>query len=176
MTITVAIICPVCHQPTSSNLEECSCCHASLHLIPHSKPISPVIGKLSLSWSSWPARDDHSRNNSLTILLDGYPEGVRVPSDRPILIGQHLDSSHGVNGGTLVDLKSYNAESKGVDRTHALVFEVDQRMVLYDMNSRNGTWVNGHWLAPGQFAPLTTQNRIRLGRLSLQVIVAGLVY
>ncbi len=176
MTITVAIICPVCHQPTSSSLEECSCCHASLDLISRSKPISPVRGKLSLPRSGWPERDDHSRNNSLTILLDGYPDGVRVPSSRPILIGRHLDSSHGVNGGALVDLKSYDAESKGVDRTHALVFEADQRMVLYDMNSRNGTWVNGLWVAPGQFTLLTTQNRIRLGRLSLQVIVAGLVY
>ncbi|MCF0146332.1 MAG: FHA domain-containing protein [Eubacterium sp.] len=51
--------------------------------------------------------------------------------------------------------------SPAVSRVHARLQRKDGGYTLRDMNSRNGTWVNGEMLLPGQTAALRKGDRIR---------------
>jgi len=60
---------------------------------------------------------------------------------------------------TDVDLTFY-IQAKFISRRHALIAWKDNQFYLYDRNSRNGTWLNGRRLPPGQFVPLHHGDRI----------------
>lgn len=68
-------------------------------------------------------------------------------------------------------------ETAMISRRHALVEWQDGKLKICDLNSRNGTSVDGQPLKsqhPGQaslFAPLAAGSQIKLGNLELEVIV-----
>ena len=68
-----------------------------------------------------------------------------------------------------VDLTSFAAFSKGVSRKHALITVKDQRLMIRDLNSTNGTRLNNVLCKPGEEYRLRHGNDITLGTLRLQV-------
>jgi hypothetical protein len=81
-------------------------------------------------------------------------------------------------GGALVsmplfDLSEFDAYAMGVSRTHAVIKAVDNEYVLVDLNSANGTWVNGDRLLPAKPHSLSSGSVIQLGRLKLVVIYSN---
>jgi CheY-like chemotaxis protein len=71
-----------------------------------------------------------------------------------------------------VDLGAYDAFAKGVSRKHALITIKDQRLMLRDLNSTNGTRLNNIVCKPGEEYRLRHGNEIMLGMLRLQVSFA----
>lgn len=68
-----------------------------------------------------------------------------------------------------VNLGPFGAREKGVSRKHA-VLRVDRRqLLLLDLGSSNGTWLNGAQLAPQEPIRLESGDEIRLGKLLLKV-------
>lgn len=110
-------------------------------------------------------------------------EQERVLSLRPIVLyisQQHLpisldrraDLVLGRNEGNVradVDLTLYEAQEKGVSRHHARLNGVGQPPTLMDLDSYNGTFVNGERLTPGRSYALKSGDEIRLGRLMLRL-------
>ncbi|MHB8629999.1 MAG: FHA domain-containing protein [Aggregatilineales bacterium] len=68
-----------------------------------------------------------------------------------------------------VDLSQYGAIDKGVSRQHAVLKRVNNRLVVEDMGSSNGTWLNDTPLQPYQPAPITSGARLRLGQLEVEI-------
>jgi hypothetical protein len=68
-----------------------------------------------------------------------------------------------------IDLSAFDAFSSGVSRRHATIRRRGSRVVLLDLNSANGTYVNGKRLGPRQEEPLANGDVIALGRLKIQV-------
>jgi hypothetical protein len=68
-----------------------------------------------------------------------------------------------------VDLGSYDALAQGVGRRHARLLVQNGQMVVEDLDSTNGTFVNGQRLQPRQPQPLHDGDQLQLGRLGLQV-------
>ena len=68
-----------------------------------------------------------------------------------------------------IDLSAYNAFSSGVSRRHATIRRRGSRVVLLDLDSANGTYVNGKRLGPRQEEPLANGDVIALGKLKIQV-------
>jgi predicted component of type VI protein secretion system len=58
-----------------------------------------------------------------------------------------------------------------VSRDHAQITGKPGRWLLHDLHSRNGTWVNERRIAAGGAHPLHHGDRIRCGRLVLQVVL-----
>jgi|SRR5688572_28076074 len=77
-----------------------------------------------------------------------------------------------VGGSTaeaMVDLTNYDAFVMGVSRRHALIRAAGEKYVLIDLNSSNGTWLNGQRLVPTRTYDLPSGGVIQLGRMGLIV-------
>jgi hypothetical protein len=68
-----------------------------------------------------------------------------------------------------IDLSAYNAFSSGVSRRHATIRRRGSRVVVLDLDSANGTYVNGKRLGPRQEEPLANGDVIALGKLKIQI-------
>jgi pSer/pThr/pTyr-binding forkhead associated (FHA) protein len=72
-----------------------------------------------------------------------------------------------------IDLAPHDAQACGVSRQHALLLPSDTGLSLIDLDSTNGTWINGLYLQPGLRYNLRSGDRIELGTLKLIVRVVG---
>jgi FHA domain len=70
-----------------------------------------------------------------------------------------------------IDLTPYDAYPQGVSRLHAALKIVNQRMVIVDLGSSNGTRVNGQKIVPNIDYPLNHGDIIALGRLKIQLLL-----
>ncbi len=71
-----------------------------------------------------------------------------------------------------VDLSKFDAFSKGVSRKHTLITIKNQRLMLRDLNSTNGTRLNNAICAAGEEYRLRHGDELLLGQLQLQVSFA----
>ncbi len=69
-----------------------------------------------------------------------------------------------------IDLGVFNAYDSGVSRMHAEVLLEEDGVYLLDLESANGTLVNGKRLEPQRSVPVRHGDVIQLGRLRLQLI------
>jgi hypothetical protein len=70
-----------------------------------------------------------------------------------------------------VDLSSYEAYAQGVSRQHATIKMLHSQVVVIDLNSSNGTRVNGQKIIPHVEYPVREGDIVALGKLRLQVII-----
>jgi len=70
-----------------------------------------------------------------------------------------------------VDLTAYNAYANGVSRLHAAIKLVNNRVVVVDLGSSNGTYLNGVRLSPYIETPVSHGDLIYLGKLKIQVLI-----
>ncbi len=71
-----------------------------------------------------------------------------------------------------VDVSPYAAHVLGVSRQHALVRAEQNRLLVQDLDSANGTYLNGHILEPGRDYRLRHGDKLSLGKLHLKVAFA----
>ena len=75
-------------------------------------------------------------------------------------------SSKSVNGsGILIDLSDYDALSLGVSRQHARVSHDAKGYFIEDLDSANGTWLNGNRLQAHEPHLLRSGDHVQLGEL-----------
>ncbi len=70
-----------------------------------------------------------------------------------------------------VDLTAYNAYANGVSRLHAAIKLVNNRIVVVDLGSSNGTYLNGTRLSPYIEAPVAHGDLVYLGKLKIQILI-----
>jgi len=70
-----------------------------------------------------------------------------------------------------VDLAPYQAYTRGVSRLHALIKRGIDDVVLVDLQSGNGTFVNGKRLVPDEECVLSNGDVVSLGGLKIQVLL-----
>jgi hypothetical protein len=87
------------------------------------------------------------------------------PKSSPVYIGRKTDQD---DNSTTIDLTRFNAYDSGVSRTHARFERAGTRLFLRDLNSTNGTRLNGKRLLPMNVHELHHGDKIEFGRLSAQ--------
>lgn len=70
-----------------------------------------------------------------------------------------------------VDLSPYEAYTQGVSRLHSCLKILNQRVVITDLGSSNGTRVNGQKIMPHIDYPLNHGDVVALGKLKVQVLI-----
>lgn len=70
-----------------------------------------------------------------------------------------------------IDLTPYQAYASGVSRLHAVVKRDANRVVIMDLGSSNGTYLNGRRLNPHTEEELKHGDVIALGKLKVQVLL-----
>lgn len=68
-----------------------------------------------------------------------------------------------------VDLSEFQAQEMGMSRNHARLDARKDPPVLVDLDSSNGTFINGHQLTPNEPHKLDSGDEIRLGRLVTRI-------
>jgi hypothetical protein len=70
-----------------------------------------------------------------------------------------------------VDFSSYEAYTQGVSRLHSCLKIINQRVVITDLGSSNGTRVNGQKILPHIDYPLNHGDVVALGKLNIQILI-----
>ena len=103
-----------------------------------------------------------SQHTLLLIDIEGVTSSfVLHPSER-IVFGR-ADARHAPEH--FLDLTPYQAHDKGVSRLHAAVSQMGHTLMLTDLGSTNGTFLNEQRLMPNQPRILRDGDMIRLGHL-----------
>src|SRR6185503_3987161 len=101
---------------------------------------------------------------------------IGTPAAKPVLvnIGQRAILGRVDHNGFDLDinLAAYEAAQKGVSRLHASLEVVNLTIMVSDLGSTNGTFLNGHRLTPGQPCTVREGDQLRLGKLLLYVFYA----
>ena len=70
-----------------------------------------------------------------------------------------------------IDLAEYKALEKGVSRRHAVIIRYQDKPHILDLNSINGTFLNGKRLKPDNPYMITSGDQLGLGDLVLTVAI-----
>ncbi len=89
-------------------------------------------------------------------------------SDNPLAIERRPEMIVGRNEGDVtvtVDLSEYDAKDKGVSRRHLQMDATKRPIEIVDLDSYNGTYINGEKLIPERPYTINSGDELRLGRL-----------
>jgi hypothetical protein len=70
-----------------------------------------------------------------------------------------------------VDLSPYNAYANGVSRLHAVLKLIQEQIIIMDLGSSNGTYLNKNRLPPYVETPVAHGDVIYLGKLRIQLLI-----
>jgi hypothetical protein len=94
--------------------------------------------------------------------------GAALPIEtRPRVVIGRSDSSG--SNPIQIDLKPYDARTLGVSRRHAMLFRMKNALYIADLDSSNGTYVNGERLTPKQPRLLHSGDELSFGKLRCYV-------
>lgn len=110
----------------------------------------------------------------LILRVEG-PGKTRIGLDvrQPLTLGR--TNPAGDNNNPDLDLTPYLAAEHGVSRLHAVLIPAPEALYLGDLDSANGTWINGDYLEPGERHVLAPGDKIELGLLKLAVLTVTLL-
>lgn len=106
-----------------------------------------------------------SRRDSLVIFVAGHEQPLTLTLHQPISFGRSTPQPP----KTHIDLSRFNAVEHGVSRVHMTMHNKEGKFFVEDMDSVNGTYINGDPLKPRELVPLKNADEVRLGRLRLYV-------
>ncbi len=109
------------------------------------------------------------------IIPTGVPDRLRlyvsegratfeVSTRQSIVIGRNSS-----NGSVEVDLSPYNAVDLGISRRHVQFDAVGDRVMVKDLESVNGSSLNGKPLTPNHYYPVTHGDELKIGRLKMRI-------
>lgn len=151
--------CPACKLGNDANSVICRHCGASLDL--SSAKTSEREAQHAVDYSS-PAK-------GLAFYLAGSSTPIAVTVDQEFVLGRKTEGE----SEPLVDLTNPDGFAMGVSRRHAMIRPGENGYVIIDLNSSNGTWLNGKILVPTQPYDLPSGGLVQLGRLKLVVIYSS---
>jgi hypothetical protein len=155
-THTFIKFCPSCKLGNDANSIVCRHCGNALDLTTPGK-----VGNANHLVTGLP-----SPRAGLAVYHVGAITPIAVTEDKEFILGRETE------GGSekLVDLTGLDGFAMGVSRRHAMVRAVDNSYKLIDLNSSNGTWLNGQILVPTILYDLPSGSNVQLGHLKLVVI------
>ena len=170
------IICSECRQESLTGTLYCPNCGAPLQLKPDEKGDTgptlftetvvertppPLVGKETIVVKNV---------TSLRFILPTSGRQVTLPMQKEIRIGRR-DEQRGSTPE--LDLTADQGADLGVSRLHAAVITTAQGIAIMDLDSVNGTRVNGHRIPPNLPFALNSGDELHLGNLLVHVFFEG---
>lgn len=104
--------------------------------------------------------------HNLNLIVINSGRRMAFDAREELLIGRK-DNARGIYPD--IDLGLDGGYDAGVSRRHALITLQDNACVLEDLESANGTYINGQRLPPRRAVPISNGDEIRFGTLTLRV-------
>ena len=162
------LICPNCQHKNMDGSIFCDDCGSQLQAPAQTtRAINPTKSKIGSAPVNQPLPIAYANSWGSLHLMDG---GQIMPLDNrnEFTLGR---VSEGQPVMPDVDLSPYQAYAGGVSRLHAMIRRDGQRVVIMDLGSANGTFVNGKRLMPNVERLLTHGDVIALGKLKFQILI-----
>ncbi len=163
------ISCPVCQHRELEGELFCAECGARLVIgLAETGPATAFINTTRLRevFREPPKpipRDPEATN--LALVFDGEPAPLVLTGRTEFVLGRE-------GHATIVpdlNLSPYGAKDKGVSRVHAALRRDNDRWVVVDLGSTNGTRLNGTRLNPQEPVPVASGDEVCLGRLAFRI-------
>jgi hypothetical protein len=157
-------LCMNCKTPYNTSELYCSTCG---YILPHTFSGSTVYLEKKQSKAvdlQWGTGYFHQRAQLFLRLADSQ-QLIKVPLAKSLVVlgrGSDTDEAH-------VDLTPYGAFSLGVSRRHVCVYRMEDELLIADMESANGTYLNRTRLVPGERHILRNRAVLQLGQMVLRV-------
>jgi hypothetical protein len=155
-------ICPICAHANREGVVLCERCGSHIAHIPVS-PTHELEGYWDEVSGATRRGTSHLRpRTQVVIRIRDEGQSVVLSTDRPIVLGRL--NKH-VSRKPDIDLSPFGAYRKGVSSTHATLKRQDNTIIILDLGSTNGTFLNGQRLFPNQPYLVRDGDEIRLGHL-----------
>lgn len=165
------IKCPFCQTPHVDGTLFCSEC--GTYLLEDDQHGTDPLGTSEIGWVGAPMDDPDTADGyrgtgplAIRFSIGDHKRVVEIPLNKAIHLGR-LDPASDVFPE--IDLTNDGGLEKGVSRRHARVLKREGIVVVEDLGSINGTFVNGKRLAPYLPETLNSGDTLQIGRLLIDV-------
>jgi hypothetical protein len=164
------IICPNCKHEEVDGAIFCSECGSQLIKGEnvHTQMIQPEVSDDRVTG---PIADDRPAANNAWISLHMLDSGQILPiaDQTEFTLGRISDNQPIMPD---IDFSAYKAYDNGVSRLHAVIRHNNGNVIIMDLGSSNGTYVNGTRLLPNTEQPLHHGDVVALGKLKMQIVLS----
>jgi pSer/pThr/pTyr-binding forkhead associated (FHA) protein len=152
-------ICPHCGKENFEGVIFCDRCGVALVAVPlATRQLSQADDRGS--------GDSLGSDNILIIQVESQDNPITIQVKHEIILGRVSDTS---DTTTYINLTPFGGDLRGVSRRHARLLREGSAVYLMDLNSTNGTRLNGESLAAGVEKRLRDGDEIAVGKLRLYV-------
>jgi hypothetical protein len=147
----------------------CAQCGNLVDVVPPEKQTRVLAGTRLFGFSN----DHFDANSTLVLRAIQQKRAFQLSADQLVaepVIGRN---TVGHNVRAELDLSKCDAEALGVSRQHSrLTHDADNHLVkIKDLNSQNGTYLNGQKLRPGEIRVIRHGDKLRLGKLEMGITI-----
>jgi hypothetical protein len=163
--------CPTCGYENTFGALVCAKCHTLLVKLEGDQYTTTLPNPLPASEGE-PVRHiikDSSvlSADSLALYIDNAEQPLVIDITQQAILGRYTPDA---SLRPRVDLSPYDAYARGISRMHATIRRTENGLVIEDLASSNGTWLNEVKLQPYIPTPLKSGDRLRLGQLEIEVL------
>ncbi len=165
------IKCPFCQTPHVDGTLFCSEC--GTYLLEDDQRGTDPLGTSEIGWVGTPTEDPNAPDSyrgtgplAIRLAIGEHKRVVEIPLNKAIHLGR-LDPASDVFPE--IDLTNDGGLEKGVSRRHTRILKREGTVVIEDLGSINGTFVNGKRLAPYLPETLSNGDIVQIGRLLIEV-------
>ncbi|MBZ0308080.1 MAG: FHA domain-containing protein, partial [Anaerolineae bacterium] len=166
-------ICPFCGHPNRAGILVCDHCGRGLR---RDITYDTLVRKPKLPTPEMVASNGQGTNATfapdacLVLNIVNAPKHftMRLPlkTEMYVILGRRAPDTSFTPS---IDLTPFGAAEKGVSRTHATIYRMGERLILVDLGSTNGTYLNGQRLCQGEEHTLHDRDTISLGELPIRI-------
>jgi predicted amidophosphoribosyltransferase len=159
--------CPVCGAIVLPEQRFCASCGAALPAA-QAAPVQEAapVAQVAVAEEAVPAPEPVAPPVATGPYLEVADSGAQIPLiEQPELLIGRVDDVSGIYPD--VDMTPHGGEEGGVSRRHALLVHDQGAWYVVDLDSTNGTYVNGTEIAPQVRVPVADGDRISLGDAEL---------
>lgn len=109
---------------------------------------------------------EFTEDMKLQIDVVDFPKSLIVDVKGEMLVGRADNVTDYIPE---IDLTPHGAYRLGLSRRHATIMCHDNRLIVKDLNSRNGTFINGVAVDKGGTQELASGDELRFGNLSMRI-------
>ena len=168
------IKCPFCGTQHVANTLFCSEC--GTYLLEDDHRGTDPLGTDEIQWVGEGDEDGEGAPsnqvegpNAIRLTIGEHARQLEAPLNKALHLGR-LDPASDVFPE--IDLTNDNGLEKGVSRRHARILKREGTVVVEDLGSINGTFINGKRLAPYLPEVLHDHDQLQLGKLLIEIEMA----
>lgn len=165
--------CPVCQYLIEPNTVICPKCGANLVEAHVSRSTTIQLDETEARQLAGEKAIDESLLPERGIAFYTYKDPkilLAVHEGKEFILGRRTGKTGSLSESSLVDLGPFNGFELGTSRRHALITRKGLGYEITDLESTNGTWVNGERLVPNSAYELKNGSLLRLGKMLLYVV------